>query len=511
MLSFNKIIGLLFFLLVFLFKLPIINMPCHWDDLVHTLPGALFIYKHGFNTVWIQQIERIGHPPLFFGILAFIWSIFGYSIWISHLVVIIFSFVGVYFTYLLGAELKDNKTGFIAALFLFFSPLYFAQSGTLNLDLPLTALMVMTLYFFLKGNTKLYFLCGIFTVFTKVSGILLIVSAMMYGILKGVKKPVILFLKKIFVHLGIFFILIMWLIYYKYNKGWVINPLAFWRPITTYGIKQALKDIVTTFFFADYHFFITVCIICSVFLKGLNTLKYRLLLISVFLIAVFFLKISKVNLSLIIYLVVYATVALQMIAENKKYLPVFLFMFLGIFFLSIYKSFADILPRYLLIFYPFYFIIGAICLVGISKKNNYLCAAMASTFIVLSISSWYNNRSVQGVFLESNLEYLDQIKTHKLACKFIMDNYPQSIVITFDPLESELKNPEGGYVTSPVKSVCFKEFKNQDKNKDYLVYYSEQAGALGEFKQFLKSHNLTLLKYYESNGKIVKIYRLIKD
>ena len=154
----KKVVALFLFLVILLSKLVVINMPYHWDA-THVINRAVWMYQRKLSC--ISGPSDYGHPPLVHGILAVVWLIFGYSIWISHLIIIIFSFAGIYFTYLLGTELKNKKVGIIAALFLFFSPLYFAQSGILNLTIPLTAFMVMTLYFALKENTKLYIMCGI--------------------------------------------------------------------------------------------------------------------------------------------------------------------------------------------------------------------------------------------------------------------------------------------------------------------------------------------------------------
>lgn len=477
MFSRNKIIALLFFLTVLLFKLPIINTPFHWDDLGPTLAGAFFIYRHGFDAIWMSGPRAdIGHPPFFYDVLAAMWAIFGYSIWISHLVVILFSFLGVYFTYLLGTQLKDEKTGFIASLCLFFSPLYFAQSGTLNFDLPLAALTVMAFYFFLKGNTRFYFLCGTLAVLTKVSGLILIVSAMAHQILEEAHKPINLLLKKLFVHLSIIIILGMWAVYHMFKIGWMVDPKIFYRPVTAHGIIQGLFDIITTLFFRDGRFLLTVCIIFAVIQEKVIARSYKLIL-----------------------------------ATNKKYLPICLFMLISIFSLAVYESFCSLLPRYLLITYPFFFIIGSSCLTDIAKKNNYFCLGVAGVIVILSVSNWYGHRSVPGVFLESNLEYLDQVNSHKSACKFIMDNYPDSVVITAFPQIVELHYPDRGYVDIPFECINFKEFKNQEEHKNYLVYYSEQSGLHEEFKQFLRKNNVTLLKLYESNGKIATIYKLNKN
>lgn len=509
----GKIYAFFFFCLVVFLKLPVIRLPFHWDDLA-TMSTAIAIYKHWPNAIWMQDLGKdIGHPPFFYGFLAFIWSLFGFSIWASHLVVIIFSFIGVYFTYLLGAQLKDRRAGLLGALLLFFSPLYFAQSGTLNLDLPLTSLLVMAFYFLLKGRNKLYFFAAGCAVLTKVSGLLLIPSAMIFAMLEKNSGQVRSFLKKILVHLCVFSIFMAWAVYHKHKTGWLIYPQNLVRPFTASGFIEALYDIMSTLFFADSRFLLTISIIYAVFLKGASRAVYWAVFIGVIYFAASpqFFNTNVMYLLLVIYIVIYAAVGARMVTEKNGRLPLFLFIFLGLISLSIYKTVCYVLPRYFLFIYPFYFILAACCLADVFKNNNYYLAGFVSILILLSIGNWYGHRSgIGGSLLESNMEYIDQIRTHQSACKYIMDNYPQSTVLTNWPQILELREPLLGYVKRPVRNLNFLKCGPESMQEADLVYYSSETNKAGQMKKLMEKFNLVLLRDYRVNGKRASVYKLIK-
>ena len=111
----HKII-LLLFLMVILLKIPILNTPYYFDD-IHEHNLAVWISEHNFFPFppLSDILYYYGHPPLFYEVLAIFYSIFGTAFWVSHISVILFSFLGVTFTYLLGSYLCNRKVGLIAA------------------------------------------------------------------------------------------------------------------------------------------------------------------------------------------------------------------------------------------------------------------------------------------------------------------------------------------------------------------------------------------------------------
>jgi hypothetical protein len=339
----------------------------------------------------------------------------------------------------------------------------------------------------------------------------------MQEVFEGSKRTAIPILKKIFTHGSILIVFIIWAGYLYYRTKWfLLAPFNYLRPLDITTTMLAICHIMKELFFLKYHFILTIFIIAVVLLR-----KPRMgIYISVFLIIIYFVfgtffpHTIMVYVRPIIYSIIFITVAIRMVGKNANYLPIFLSMFLIILLLSAFEAIRCFLPRYLLIAYPFFFIISAACLVDIGKKNNFLNGAFAAFFIFLSISGWYGHRSMVGGYeLESNLEYLDQIKTHMSACKFIVSHYPNSVVLTSWPQTVELSEPAFGYVTSPVFSLDFRWDDARDYNyqKVDLIYYSDQSADAAEMKEFMSRFNLTLLQSYECNGKTAAVYKVIKN
>ena len=484
--------ALCLFLLVFLMKLPIITMPLHWDDLDNYMAAAMHIYKHGFGSISSYGPNAGGHPPCFFVILALAWRLFGYSIWISHLVVIVIAFLGVYFTYLLGAELQDKKTGLIGALFLLVSPLYFAQAGTLNLDLLTAVLMTSSAYYLCKGKQIGYVFSGVCLVLTKIAGVLFIFCGILYSFLIHYRNPKVM-LRKMFIHVSILIVFALWLIYQKSKVGWIVPPavyivggidrLSFSLQESGEILVIALKSV----FFDKGRFILTLIILFSFIPVGIN--KFQ--------------GVSTTRRAL----------------RDKRFLLLFLFMFFGLLFYSWFIAATRcLLPRYLIVFYPFYFVIGAACLVNLFETKKLALAVITIAMLCFSVSNWFGRRTDAGVFLEANLEYLSQIKTHRRACNFIEENYPASIVLTSWPQRIELSSPWLGYVKVPIKFICvFNAEKPQKaaegiKADDFdLVYYSDQSHERVKMRQFIQKFNLKLLVSYSDNGKIAEVFKVVKE
>lgn len=151
---FNLAIFFLFLAIVLSSKLGVLNTPYYWDEITW-IRGSHWFYEEGllrFVPGLYPSNLFMGHPPLLCLGLAFLYKIFRESIFLSHLYIVSFSFLGVYFTYLLASYLFGRFTGIIFALLLFSSSIYFAQSGMFLGDLPITALGVMTVYL-LYGKT----------------------------------------------------------------------------------------------------------------------------------------------------------------------------------------------------------------------------------------------------------------------------------------------------------------------------------------------------------------------
>ena len=87
-------------------------------------------------------------------LLPVLWAGFyflGANEFVIRITLLVFSLAGIYFTYLLGKEMYNKKTGLLASFFMSIFWLHLFFTGRLLTDVPSTTLMIAGFYFFWKG------------------------------------------------------------------------------------------------------------------------------------------------------------------------------------------------------------------------------------------------------------------------------------------------------------------------------------------------------------------------
>jgi len=146
---------LLFFLafaaLLVAIHLPYLKLPFFWDELGQFVPASLDLYHDG---AWVPHSTTPNvHPPGLMAVLAAVWQVFGYSILVTRLTMLVIATVGVTLAFLLAIRLSRGATGapaFAAVLFLVASPIFYTQSMMAQLDMPAMTVTVLALLLFLN-------------------------------------------------------------------------------------------------------------------------------------------------------------------------------------------------------------------------------------------------------------------------------------------------------------------------------------------------------------------------
>ncbi len=457
------LIILVFIILAFALKSPILNTPHYWDSL-NRVHNAHWIKTHSFNP-FLKEGEGLlsaqGRPPFFLELLAVFWTLFGDSLYVSHLVVVIFSFLGLLFTYLLGKHFFSSNVGFFSSLLLFFSPLYFAQSGILNYAVPLTALSVMVVYFALTENKVAYFISASCLVLTKETGMLILIPVLL-ALLWRYRKQSKSF-KNILVIISPFFVYLLWLLACKIYHGWFLFPghAGILNLSSLSHIILTLKIRVGQLFFKNYHWLLSLVILAAS-VKWIKT----------------FLR------------------------EKEKGIILIGAMAIYLIFFALYPVPLD---RYLLPVYPLFFMLFFQSVDFLSKQDWRPSFIAFLVITSLFIMNWTGKRSTLGHELETNLEYLDFIEVHQKAAQFIESHYPDKYILTDWPQTMELRYPFEGYVESPVRASSI--FEDYDLQEVDLIYFVPQS--VEEFINLVDQLELELVAEFEKNGKGAEIYRLI--
>jgi len=135
-----------------LLHLSLLRLPFFWDEAGYFVPAAHDIFL-GYGLIARTTLTN-GHPPLVMLYLAAIWRLFGYSILITRLAMLVFAAVGALGCYELGRRWGDRRLGLATAALSCLYPTVFAQSTLAQLDIPLFALTPWILLCYLRDRRR---------------------------------------------------------------------------------------------------------------------------------------------------------------------------------------------------------------------------------------------------------------------------------------------------------------------------------------------------------------------
>ena len=446
-------------------KFNILDLPYHWDEMgayirpTHWLAdGSLVRAFPGFH----PPHTFFGHPFALYLTLAAIYKIFGESIIVSHIFILVISLLGLFYTYLLGKYIHNTAVGFVSALLLLFSPIYFAQCGMVNGDTVITSLGVMTVYYFLKKSHVQFLICSSLLVLSKESSAAIIVALLIYRFFET-----------------------------RRNSATVKELYLCFTPLLVLTVFFLLQKITTGSFLPNQYFDSH-----SLFEFKMNGLSVMLLIKIKLKIAAKWLFLEQ-NRFIVLLLIIVHVLKNRRQAFKKEYV---LFATMIIFFIAAY-TLIFFLYRYLMPVLPYYFIMGAAAIVSLFSYRKLYYPVTLSVLICFMLQM--HGHDEWGGSNEKDMQYRDVVLTHKDAGAYIERNFSDRRVLTVWPFTNTLTEPYLGYVT---KSISVTE--NPKDNFDILVYTQQadkaSADALGKV---ISDQRLRLQKVFYRNGKLTEIYR----
>ncbi|MBN2120400.1 MAG: glycosyltransferase family 39 protein [Candidatus Omnitrophica bacterium] len=456
----RKIFFLIFlFCCVIILKFPVINIPYHWDAMVRIWETSGLV-ENNFNPLGLSRVTTFHY------LFGLIWIIFGKSLLVGHIFNIFIAVIGLYFIFLLSEYAFNRRVAYISVIFTLFCPLYFAQTGILNFSILLTTLNMAVLYYAFKDRVKPYLFFGLLLVFTKETGFLAIVAILVYQLARGdlswperLKKSLIYSVPLIFLILffSVFRLHYQSHIYYKWFASSVDVILG--------KVTVLFKEL----FMADFRWILTLAIL-------------------------FFL------------------IRAREIRKNKIY---YLFVLAGLAHFCMFSLFTFHLFRYQLPLLAIFFIISAKALSYICRKSKLVLSVVVCSIVFLSLLNFDKHRVVMaragsGAILEDNMEYLDVVKTHRQAVRFIEENYPDSTVLTIWPMTMELQFPYLGYTNKAIKAIDVYNYVNVDLREADIVYYSPQSDNPMLLRRKMDELGAVEIKRFDKNGKSAVVLRVTR-
>lgn len=125
-----------------------------------------------YITPRVNGVAFLDKPILYYWLQAISIHLFGIKEWALRLFPVLFGILGCVVTYISGRHLFNRRAGFIAALILATTPLYFVGTHYANLDLEVAVSISCTLLFFILGIQRqdssrhyFFFLAYLFSAF----------------------------------------------------------------------------------------------------------------------------------------------------------------------------------------------------------------------------------------------------------------------------------------------------------------------------------------------------------
>ncbi len=387
--------------------LHLLTLPFFWDEHGQFIPTALDLLRTG---AWVSHstIPNV-HPPGVEMYLVLWYKLFGFSIPITRLAMLLLAGAGMLFTFLLAIELSSGTDGapaFLPPLFLLASPLFYTQSMMAQLDMPAMVLTLLSLLLFLKKRYVLAAIACFALVLTKETGVIIpLIFGLVFLFRRDWKRALL------FIPSGI--ALFLWLILLRSKTGyWLGNP-----GFAHYNVEYALHPVRMLFslvrrvyylFFAEFRWIGTLVLLwtarqCSIF------------------------RARSWQLTLCVSM---STLVLVSILGGAE------------------------LERYLLPVLPIFYIAVSI---GLSRLRKWTGVAAAAALIAGLIASLFWNPPYPFPF-ENNYAMVDFIRLQQVAAAYTELTLSHRAIATAWPFSAALKSPDYGYVSHKLKIIEMQDF-----------------------------------------------------
>ena len=228
-----------------------------WDEAVYLGMGK-YLFSQGNIGFW-EIVRPIGYPL----ILGLIWKTGLNYIFFSEAIALLFSVGSIILTYLIGSSIVNRKMGFIAALILAITSVFFLYTNYILTAIPSTFFILWGIYIYLKKHSLFLagILCGTGALFRFPQGIILI--SFIVAIFISSRKNISCFIKKstLFTS-GFILIHIPFLIfnYFMYNKEtskiyhalfrpWILGSWAQFNPAESIITNTISKHLYNIFYY----------------------------------------------------------------------------------------------------------------------------------------------------------------------------------------------------------------------------------------------------------------------
>ncbi len=223
-----------------------------WDNILFVQKMSAPLFEKGFWSWGQLPLEcDPGHPPFIATYMSIVWSIFGRSLYVSHIVLYPFIFMFI-FNIIRIAKLTfhNSKIGIVTAILVLADPTILTSLVYIGTEIFILSFASLAIYGIISGNKYYKILGMMFLAITSLRGMMLCGGIFLWEVMTKliVKRCIVKqlfngsFLTPYIIAALPSFVFIIWRLVYK---GWIIsNPLSPWG--NAFGYTD-IFDFITNF------------------------------------------------------------------------------------------------------------------------------------------------------------------------------------------------------------------------------------------------------------------------
>ncbi|MGH9444531.1 MAG: ArnT family glycosyltransferase [Terriglobia bacterium] len=427
---------------------PFLRLPYFWDEAGYYIPAALDFCRHG----WLIPRDTLpsGHTPLVMIYLGGLWRLFGFSQVVTRGAMILVAAATAVITYVLGRRVAGREVGIWSAILLALSPLFFAQSSLVFLDLTVACFTGLSVLFLLEERWRLFALSAVLAVMSKETAAVMLPVMWSFAFFRRKERRTIAWIALTAPAAA----LAGWAVYYHHFTGfWTGNAQYLqYNLYSALTVAHVLRSLVAR--------------IAEIFIQGFNWLLTAGAVIG-------FVWARRPRRAITDK----AAEPKDPIPQSRRFRVDFMILSVALgagYVLMLSLVGGAVLARYVLPVMPLFMVF---CVALIARLPPHTAHAWFLAAAACFVACWFINPPYPFPY-ENNLSYVDFIRLHQAAARYLESLPGNPVILTAWPATDELRQPFLGYVKRPLRVAQTDDFTSANFRNlppfDVLYLYSRK-------------------------------------
>jgi len=406
---------------------PVLRLPYFWDEAGYYVPAALDFYLH--DRLIPRLTQPVGHTPLVSIYLAAIWRLFGFTPLVTRAAMLAVAAAAVVTTYALSRRVASREASLWSALLLTLSPLFFAQSSLVFVDLAAAWFTALAMLFILDYRPAWFMLAAALAVLSKETAVVMLPVVWTFAVWRRHERRLIVWAALAAPVIP----LLVWALYYHHATGYWTGNAGYlqynlYSTLTPLHICRSLLARLAEVCFQGFNWLLAGAALVGIAWRARRT------------------RLGGAESS-------------RQAGRSEMADFVFLTAGLMLAYVAMLSLVGGaILPRYMLPVFPLFFILAVRAIWNLpAAPARILCLVLAAAFV----GAWFINPPYPFPY-EDNLAYADFVRLHQQAAAYLESLPGDPMILTAWPATDELRQPFLGYVRHPLRVVAVRGFKSAD-------------------------------------------------